>query len=268
MRRSFPSGEVRFAANLKWLYTEHPLEERFDAAASAGFAAVELASPYELTVPRLRSLLDAAGQQMVLINTPAGPAGTSTAMGSAFTPSAREQFRDGVMRALEYAAELSVPTVHLMAGAKPEDVDGARAFAGYVANVVWAAERARAAGVTLVLEAINKRDQPGYGLESMEAAAAVAREVDPMTVGVLFDFYHAQVGGGNLVERFEALRPWIGHVQVADNPGRGRPGSGEINYDVVLSRVAASGYEGWVGCEYDPAGPTDESLAWIGERTS
>lgn len=268
MMRSYPAGTLRFAANLKWLYTEFPLEERFDAAASAGFRAVELASPYGVTASRLRDLLDAAGQQMVLINTPAGPAGSSTAMGAAFTPDAREQFRAGVMQALEYAAELSVPTVHLMAGAKPEGVDNARAFAGYVANVGWAAERARATGVKLVLEAINKRDQPRYGLESMEVAAAVAREVDPMTVGVLFDFYHAQVDGGNLIERFDTLRPWVGHVQVADNPGRGRPGSGEINYDAVLARVAAAGYEGWLGCEYDPAGPTDDSLAWIGEKSS
>lgn len=257
------AGQLRLAANLKWMYTELPFEQRFDAAAASGFTGVEFASSYELPAERVRTLLDSAGLQQVLINTPPGVPGTSTAMGAGFTPGAREEFRNGVRVALQYAATLEAPTIHVMAGHQPADVDFDRAFAGYVANIAWAAEQARAAGIRIVLEAINKRDQPGYGLRSMEMAAAVSEAVDPENVGVLFDVYHAQVDRGNVIERFEQLLPSIGHVQIADNPGRGEPGTGEIAYHRVLARIAASDYPGWIGCEYGPVGGTQQGLTWI-----
>ncbi|OEV12409.1 hydroxypyruvate isomerase family protein [Streptomyces nanshensis] len=262
MRIETPSGPIRLAANLKWLFTELPFEERFDAAAQAGFRAVEFPSPYALAPSRVRRLLDAAGLEQVLVNTPAGPAGSATAAGAAYVPGAREEFRAGVERALEYAAVLGTRVVHVMAGVRPQDSDPDAAFAGYVANIAWAADRARGSGVRLALEAINRRDQPGYGLASMETAAAVAQAVDPETVGVLFDVYHAQVSGGNVIERFETLRTAVAHVQIADNPGRGEPGTGEIAYARVLERIAGSGYPGWVGCEYEPASGTAEGLVW------
>lgn len=262
MRIDTPSGPVRLAANLKWLFTELPFEERFDAAAEAGFRAVEFASPYALEPSHVRRLSDAAGLEQVLINTPAGPAGGPTSAGAAYVPGARDEFRAGVERALEYAAVLGTRVVHVMAGVRPPDSDPDAAFAGYVANIAWAAEQARGSGVRLALEAINRRDQPGYGLASMETAAAVARAVDPETVGVLFDVYHAQVSGGNVIERFEELRAVVAHVQIADNPGRGEPGTGEIAYARVLERIAGSGYPGWIGCEYRPASGTAEGLLW------
>jgi hydroxypyruvate isomerase len=186
-------------------------------------------------------------------------------MGAGFVPGAREEFRAGVLLALEYATILGTPVVHVMAGLRPADAEPERAFANYVANIGWAAEQARGAGIRIVLEAINKRDQPRYGLESMETAAAVAEAVDPATVGVLFDVYHAQVDRGNVIERFEQLAPLVGHIQIADNPGRGEPGTGEIAYERVLARIAASDYEGWIGCEYGPLGRTEDGLAWTKE---
>ncbi len=257
------AGEIRLAANLKWMYTELPFEQRFDAAAASGFTAVEFASSYELPASQVRTLLDAAGLQQVLINTPPGTPNTSTAMGAAFTPSARAEFRAGVETAFEYAAVIGAPVVHVMAGHQPDDVSDELAFANYVANIGWAAEQARSAGIRIVLEAINKRDQPGYGLRSMETAASVAASIDPETVGVLFDVYHAQVDRGDLIERFEHLQSNIGHIQIADNPGRGEPGTGEIAYERVLGRIAASSYEGWIGCEYGPRAGTVEGLSWI-----
>ncbi|MGF2949693.1 hydroxypyruvate isomerase family protein [Microbacterium alcoholitolerans] len=257
------AGQLRFAANLKWMYTELSFEERFDAAATSGFTAVEFASPYALPADRIGELARDAGVRIALINTPAGPAGSDTVMGAGFVPAAGDEFRAGVTKALEYATALDVPVVHVMAGLRPEGVDADRAFAGYVANVAWAAEQAHGTGIRLVLEAINKRDQPRYGLASMEAAAAVAEAVDPDVVGVLFDVYHAQVDRGNLIERFESLRRHIGHVQIADNPGRGEPGTGEIAYERVLARIAASGYSGWIGCEYGPVAGTEAGLSWI-----
>ena len=257
------SGPVRLAANLKWMFTEVPFAERFAAAAEAGFTAVEFASPYELAPTEVRRLLDDAGLTQILINTPAGAAGSPTASGAASVPGARQEFRDGVLRALEYAAILEARVVHVMAGIKPADADADAAFATYVANISWAAEQARGTGVRLALEAINKRDQPGYGLASMETAAAVAEAVDPDVVGVLFDVYHAQVDRGNIIERFEQLHPLVAHVQIADNPGRGEPGTGEIAYERVLARIAQSGYAGWIGCEYAPVAGTREGLSWI-----
>ncbi|MET0853403.1 MAG: TIM barrel protein, partial [Microterricola sp.] len=261
------AGPVRLAANLKWMYTEVPFEQRFDAAAASGFTGVEFASPYELPADAIRRMLDQAGLEQVLINTPAGPAGSATVMGSAFVPGARDEFRAGVLSALEYATVLGTPVIHVMAGLRPADADPELAFAGYVANIGWAAEQARSAGIRIVLEAINKRDQPRYGLASMETAAAVAEAVDPSTVGVLFDVYHAQVDRGNVIERFERLAPLVGHVQIADNPGRGEPGTGEIAYERVIARIAASGYAGWIGCEYGPVAGTHDGLTWT-ERIS
>jgi hydroxypyruvate isomerase len=261
------AGSVRLAANLKWMFTEVPFEERFDRAAASGFTGVEFASPYDLPAPRIRELLDGAGLQQALINTPAGSKGSPTVMGAAYVPGAREEFRAGVLRALEYATALDAPVVHVMAGLRPADADADLAFATYVANIGWAAEQARGTGIRLVLEAINKRDQPTYGLQTMETAAAVAEAIDPAVVGVLFDVYHAQVDGGNLIERFERLAPRIGHIQIADNPGRGEPGTGEIAYDRVLAQVAASDYRGWVGCEYGPLADTEAGLSWT-ERIS
>lgn len=256
------SGRIRLAANLKWMYTELPFEERFDAAAASGFTGVEFPSPYALPAARVRELLDAAGLKQALINTPGGPQDSQTVMGAAVVPGARTEFRDGLTKALEYAAVIDAPVVHTMAGVRPPDAVPELAFATYVDNIVWAATQAKAAGVRIVLEAINKRDQPGYGLASMETAAAVAAAVDPETVGVLFDCYHAQVDRGNLIERYDQLQPVIGHIQIADNPGRGEPGTGEIAYDRVLAHIAASAYDGWIGCEYGPVAGTEAGLGW------
>ncbi|MGC5076877.1 hydroxypyruvate isomerase family protein [Agrococcus sp. DT81.2] len=262
------AGEVRLAANLKWMYTELPFEQRFEAAAESGFTGVEFASPYELPAARIRALLDESGLSQVLINTPAGAKDSRTSMGAACVPGAREEFRAGVAAALDYAAVLGTPVVHVMAGLRPDEVEPDLAFATYVANIGWAAEQAQASGVRIVLEAINKRDQPRYGLASMETAAAVAEAVGPATVGVLFDVYHAQVDRGNVIERFERLLPRVGHIQIADNPGRGEPGTGEIAFDRVLARIAASTYTGWIGCEYGPIAGTADGLRWTERITA
>jgi hydroxypyruvate isomerase len=254
---------LRFDANLKWLFTERPFLERFDAAAAAGFSAVEFASPYEYPASDLRRRLNDAGLKQILINTPAGAEGSPTRQGAAAVPGAEQEYREGLMRALEYATELGAGLVHAMAGIRPADVTRERSFATLVANVAWSAEQAHGTGVRLVLEAINKRDSPGFGLESMETAATVADIVGVENVGILFDVYHAQVDRGDVVTRFLQLLPNIAHVQVADNPGRHEPGSGEIGYSFVFDQIAASGYLGWIGCEYAPAAETELGLSWI-----
>jgi hydroxypyruvate isomerase len=257
------TGHIRLAANLKWLFTELPFLERFEAAAAAGFTGVEYSSPYEFTAGALARRLAETGLTQVLINTPAGPPGSPTQNGAAAVAGAEDEFRDGVERALEYATALGAGLVHVMAGVRPQRTSARDAMSLFTENIAWAAEQAAPTGVRLVLEAINKRDVPGFAVGSFEAAADVARAVDPNLVGVLFDVYHAQVDRGNLIERFLALQPLIDHVQVADNPGRGEPGTGEIAYTNVLTSIAESGYDGWVGCEYRPVTNTLDGLSWV-----
>ena len=254
---------LRFAANLGWLFTEHPFERRFDAAAAAGFTTVELANPYELPAARLRTLLDQAGLRQILINSPVGPLGSPYSAGWGCLPDRVREFRDSVEHALEYAAVLGCPLVHLRAGTRPPDLPRADGLARLTANVAWAAERAGTAGPRLTLEAINQRDSPRYLVDSQELAAAIASAAGPERVGVQFDVYHCQVAQGDLTTRLDALSGSIAHVQIADAPSRAEPGTGEINWSHVLGRLEELGYGGWVGCEYRPAGTTVGGLGWL-----
>jgi hydroxypyruvate isomerase len=249
----------RFCANLKWLFTELPFLDRFDAAARAGFQAVEYASPYEFPVAEIRSRLNASGLKQVLFNTPAG--GGS---GMACIPGREEEFRDGVKKALDYAAGLDCSLVHLMAGIVPAGVARETASATYGDNVAWAADNAAPAGVKLVLEPINQRDVPGFFLQTQEQGAAMVEAVGRDRLGLQFDVYHCQVAQGDVTRRMETLLPVIAHMQIADAPGRNEPGTGEIAWDFVFRRMDELGYSGWVGCEYRPATETVAGLGWRG----
>jgi hydroxypyruvate isomerase len=220
-------SELRFCANLGWLFGEVPFEERFDAAAEAGFSAVEYASPYDHSPAVLRRRLKDAGLRQVLINSPVGPPGTPTATGTACLPDRVGEFRDGLTRALDYAVELECPLVHLRAGVRPPGVSRDAAFSRYVANVAWAGQLASTAGVRLVLEAVNSRDISGYFLQTQEQAAGVVAAVGSDQVGILFDIYHCQMSQGDLSSRLETLLPSIAHIQRGDRLGfRVRPAAG------------------------------------------
>lgn len=259
---------LRFDANLKWLFTEHPFEERFDAAAHAGFQAVEFPAPYAFEPKRLTTLLAQAGLSQVLINTPMGPAGSPTRQGLACVPGAERAFRDGVLQGLAYAEALGAPFLHVVGGIVPDDVQRDRAFALYVANIAWAAEQARGTDVRLLLEPQNKRDAPGFILESQAQAAAVVEAVGSEQVGVLMDFYHAQIDEGDLIPTFLAHREHIAHIQIADPPSRHEPGTGEIAFERVFAAIRESGYDGWIGCEYQPLTDTVTGLSWMKELAS
>jgi hydroxypyruvate isomerase len=248
---------LRLCANLKWLFTELPFLDRFDAAARAGFRAVEYASPYEYPAAEIRSRLRSCDLTQVLFNTPAG--GGS---GMACIPGRREEFREGLRKALDYASELDCGLVHLMAGIVPADLNRDAAAAAYGENVAWAADLASASGVRLVLEPINQRDVPGFFLRTQEEGAAVVEAVGGGRVGLQFDVYHCQVAQGDVTRRMEALWPVIAHIQIADVPGRNEPGTGEIAWDYVFRRIDELGYAGWIGCEYRPATDTVTGLDW------
>lgn len=252
---------LRFAANLKWLFTDLPFEERFDAAAAAGFRGVEYPSPYEHSARDLARRLADAGLEQALINSPMGQAGSPTQRGSACVPGAEAEFRAGIGTALEYASELGCRVVHVVAGIVPEGVSRERAFAQYVHNVGWAAEAAAGSGITLVLEAQNPVDVPGFLVSAQETSAAVAETVGG-GVGILFDVYHVQTAEGGVTTSFERYRPLIRHIQVGDVPGRHEPGTGELDWAHVWRVISASGYDGWIGCEYAPEADTVAGLGW------
>ena len=173
-------------------------------------------------------------------------------------------FRDGIAQALDYATALDCKLVHVMAGVPPQDVSYDTAAALYAANLAWAAEKALAAGVRLVIEPLNPRDAPGYLLGTQEQGAAIVAAIGHDRLGLQFDIYHCQTAQGDVTRRLEALMPVIDHMQLADVPGRHEPGTGEIGWDYVFRRIDELGYSGWIGCEYNPIGDTAAGLAWRG----
>lgn len=254
---------LRFDANLKWLFTELPFEARFDAAAEAGFRGVEYSSPYEYDADRLLTRLRDAGLTQVLINTPSGEPGTVGRSGYACLPDHVPEFREAALRALDYATALGSSFIHLMGGARPEHVRWDRAYAQFVANAAWAAEQAAGTGVTFLLEAQNRRDAPGFVLDSIEQAASIVEAVGDPHLGLMFDVYHCQVTQGDVTTRMRTLFPLIRHIQIADPPLRSEPGSGEINWHTVFGELIALGYSGWIGCEYRPLDGTVPGLSWM-----
>lgn len=252
---------TRLAANLTMLFTDLPFLERFDAAAQAGFKAVECVAPYGEPADVVAERLRRNDLTMALFNLPAGDWAAGE-RGFAADPARAAEFRDSVDTALAYARATGCTKLHLMAGKIPADADRAAWTDTLVANVRYAADTL-GPDITIVLEPINTRiDIPGYFYDTSAAVLAVIDRVDRPSVKLLYDIYHLQIMEGDLARTIERLLPRIGHVQIADNPGRGEPGTGEINFPWLLSRLDALGYDGWVGCEYKPATTTLAGLGW------
>ena len=253
----------RFAANLSMMFNEVPFLDRFDAARAAGFEAVEFLFPYDHPAPEIRKRLDANGLKQVLFNMPPGDWAAGE-RGMAALPGRDAEFLDGVKRALDYAAALGCPLLHCMAGIVPPGVPHATAAALFALRIARAAEMAHAAGVRVVIEPINQRDMPGYFLTTQAQGAAIVEAIGRDRAGLQFDVYHCQVAEGDITRRMEALMPVIAHMQVADVPDRHEPGTGEIGWAHVFGAMDQLGYAGWVGCEYRPAGRTEDGLGWRG----
>lgn len=257
-------GRLRFDANLKWFFTELPFLDRFAAAAREGFTAVEYSSPYEYAAAEIRMQLEDHGLKQVLINTRRGLPGTEAAHGSACLPGAEDKFRYDFDQALNYAVALNSEFIHVVAGIVPREVCDDRADAQLVKNLAWAVDYSAGSGVRLLLEAQNRRDVPGYALRSLEHADAIVDAIDDEHLGILFDVYHAQIDGGDLLTRFSRLEHHIRHIQIADPPARHEPGTGEINFTSLFEAIDASRYTGWIGCEYAPSsGDTVAGLSWL-----
>jgi hydroxypyruvate isomerase len=252
----------KFAANLSMLYTEHPFIERFAAAAADGFKAVEYVSPYEEAPEAIAGELARHGLQQALFNLPAGNWAAGE-RGIACLPDRVAEFQASVTRAIEYADTLGCHKVNCLAGIAPAGMEPDVAEATLVDNLRHAAERLADAGISLVFEAINTRDIPGYFVTTTDQAERIMDRVGRANLLIQYDFYHTQIMQGDLVSTFERLQSKIGHVQIADNPGRHEPGTGEINHDFIFRRLDELGYDGWVGCEYKPAAGTSAGLGWM-----
>ena len=251
----------RLAANLSMLFNEIPFLERFAAARKAGFEGVEFLFPYEFPAAELRSRLVGEGLTQCLFNMPPGDWAKGE-RGVAALSGRQAEFRESVKRALDYATTMECRRVHCMAGILPAGASSTTAAAVYAANLSWAAEQAKPAGVQLTIEPINHRDMPGYFLNTQAQGAAFVEAIGPDRIGLQFDVYHVQITEGDITKNMEKFMPVIGHMQIADVPARNEPGTGEIGWDYVFRRMDELGYMGWVGCEYRPAGDTVAGLEW------
>ncbi len=252
----------KLAANLTMMFTDLPFLDRFAAAAAAGFRGVECLAPYEAPGGAIRERLDAAGLELVLFNMAIGDwAAGDRGLGA--DPARVGEFRLSLAQGLDYARATGCRRLHLMAGKIPARASRAAWTRTFVRNARRAADTVAQDGIDLMFEPINTRvDIPGYFYGTTEAALELIDKVDRPNVKLQYDIYHMQIMEGDLARSIERLLPRIGHIQIADNPGRGEPGTGEINYAWLLPRLDALGYAGWVGCEYRPVGDTSAGLGW------
>jgi hydroxypyruvate isomerase len=254
----------RFAANLSMLFTELPFLDRFAAARAAGFRAVEYLFPYEFPKEEVAARLRGEGLRQVLHNLPAGDWAAGE-RGIACHPNRVDEFRAGVERAILYANALDCGQLNCLAGKLPAGVAREQAQETLVANLHYAAGRLREAGIRLLVEPINSYDIPGFFLTRTEQAIALIEEVASDNLFVQYDIYHAQRMEGELAATLQRYLANIGHIQLADNPGRNEPGTGEINFAWLLRHLDALGWKGYIGCEYRPRTTTLEGLGWMKE---
>ncbi len=255
-----------FSANLSYLWTELPFLERFAAAAAAGFEAVEFHFPYAFDAHEIAAAARDAGVRVVLFNLPAG-AWAAGERGIAALPDRVAEFHEGVERAIDYARALDCPRLNVLAGIAPVGAAAGWLRDILVGNLVHAAERAAPHGLRILMEPLNTVDTPGFFVSRTAQAREIVNATGREDVFIQYDLYHAQVMEGDLARTLAAHLPRIGHIQLADNPGRHEPGTGEINFPFLFAQLDALGYGGWVGCEYKPStAATAASLGWMPAR--
>jgi len=257
----------KFAANLTMLFNEVPFLERFALASEAGFEAVEYLFPYDYNAAELKQELSDNGLVQVLHNLPAGNWAAGE-RGIAVLPDRIDEFRRGVVMAIDYATALGCKQVNCLAGVAPAGLNDDVLRSTFVHNLRLAAQELAKYDVRLLIEPINTYDIPGFYLNTVEQAASIIAEVGSDNLFVQYDLYHQQRTRGELVATYERHKELIAHVQLADNPGRNEPGTGEINYPFIFKALDQAGYNGWIGCEYKPKTETQRGLAWLNEAST
>jgi hydroxypyruvate isomerase len=252
----------KFAANLSMLFTEAPFIERFGLAQAAGFTGVEFLFPYAFDADAIAERLQRHRLQLVLHNLPPGD-WQAGERGMACDPHRFDEFKDSVQLGLEYARQLGTPRVHCMAGIRPADVAPERARQAYVRALQYAADQFAPHGIEVLVEPINHFDMPGYFLNYSRQAREILADAARPNLFLQYDIYHMQRMEGELANTIRACLPLIGHMQLADTPGRHEPGSGEINYPYLFGLLDELAYQGWIGCEYLPSSSSADSLSWL-----
>jgi hydroxypyruvate isomerase len=252
----------RFSANLSFLFQDLPFYDRIDAAAANGFAGVEYMSPYDYEVAQIKRRLRAHGLAQVLFNLPVGDFAKGE-RGFASDPTRVTEFREGVDEAVDVARELGCTRVNCLVGIAIPGNDGAYARATMVKNLKYAAKALDAIGATLVVEPLNRIETPGFLIGTSAEALALIADVGAPNFKLQYDVYHAQRSEGNVIATIRAQIAKIGHVQIADSPGRNEPGTGELAYERILPVFDEVGYDGWIGLEYRPSRPVPDTFSWM-----
>jgi len=252
----------KFSANLTMLFTDVDFLKRFERAARAGFTAIEYLFPYPWDKNQLVNELAKYSLQQVLHNLPAGD-WQAGERGIACLPGREREFQDGVGRAIEYAKALKCPRLNCLVGKTPAGVAPQKVRQTLVSNLRFAAAALEKEGIRLLVEALNSRDAPGFYLVRTQDVLQLIQEVNHPNIYIQYDVYHMQVMEGNLTKTMQENLARIAHIQIADNPGRNEPGTGEINFTNLFRFIDEMKYEGWIGCEYNPAGKTEDGLGWV-----
>jgi hydroxypyruvate isomerase len=249
---------MKFSANLGFLFRERALPDAVRAAAKAGFTAIEVHWPYDTDPAVLRATLAEVNLPLLGLNTAVGNR-ESGDFGLAAIPGREAEARRAIDQAIDYIAAAGGNAVHVMAG----NAEGAAARATFIENLRYAGERIGGRAITILIEPLNHRDGPGYFLRTLEQAVGIIEAAGVERLKVMFDCYHMQIEGGDLLRRYEKHRAHIGHVQIASVPDRNEPDTGEIAYDRLLPAMVDAGYTGWIGAEYRPRGETLAGLGWL-----
>lgn len=252
---------LKLSSHLGYLFPDLPLEQRFAASATCGFKGLEFPNPYVMGVERFKAAADRHGLKTIHTSAPNDEAGEGR-KGLACLPGREKEFAAAVERGIAAARTLRCRLLNVMAGIVPPGADAARIESTYRANMAVAAERCRAAGVTMMIEPISDFSMPGYYMCEVAMAVDMVRELRPFGVKLMYDLYHAEVTGCDPVALLADHYDDIAHVQVADAPGRHEPGTGVIDFKAAFQFLTEAGYEGWIGCEYTPKGDTKAGLAW------
>jgi hydroxypyruvate isomerase len=253
---------AKFAANLSFLFTELPFLDRFKAARDAGFDAVEFMFPYDYGKEELGKQLQDNELALALHNLPAGNWAAGE-RGIACHPNRIKEFRQGVELAVQYAQALGVHQLNCLVGIRPADTTFQQVKETVVGNLRFAAQTLGDAGIKLLIEPVNTIDVPGFFVATSKFALELIDAAGTGNIGLQYDIYHMQVMEGNLAQTIESNLTRIPHIQVADNPGRHEPGTGEINYPFLFEFIDRIGYIGWIGCEYKPSKDTGSSFRWL-----
>ena len=253
---------LKFSANLTMLFKEVDFLDRFERASRAGFKGIEFLLPYEWEAAELVERLDKHGLEQVLFNLPAGDwAGGER--GIACLPGREGEFQEGVGLAINYAKALRCSRLNCLVGITPKEAPPEKVRQTLVDNLQFAATALGKENITLLIEPLNSQDIPGFYLVHTRDALQLMKEVSHSNIRLQYDIYHMQIMEGNLTKTILDNLPLIAHIQLGDNPGRHEPGTGEINFPNLFRFIDEAGYDGWIGCEYNPAGVTEDGLGWV-----